>query len=157
MSNSTFLNLTIYPHRSLSKFGFRILMLIVTFLCLSGGLIFWMMGAWPVFGFFGLDIILIFLAFKLNYRTGKVYENIKIVSKKFRVSRSFPSGKIQVWDLDPYWARVELIEKRNQSQLLIRSEKKVVSIGSFLNSFDKKKLEKKIKESIQRYKTSYNT
>ena len=156
MSNSTFLNLTIYPHRSLSKFGFRILMLIVTFLCLSGGLIFWMMGAWPVFGFFGLDIILIFLAFKLNYRTGKIYENIKIVSKKFRISRGFPSGKIQVWDLDPNWAKIELIEKKNQCQLLVKSEKKVVSVGSFLNSFDKKKLEIKLKESISKYRNAYN-
>ena len=156
MANINFLNLTIYPHRSLSKRGFRILMLIIMVLCLSGGFIFWMLGAWPVFGFFGLDIILIYLAFKINYRSGEVYEHISLASKKFKISRGFPSGKLQVWELDPHWAKVELIKDKNQSQLFIKSENKVVSIGSFLNSFAKENLGKKINESIQRYRKTYS-
>ena len=31
---------------------------------------FWALGAWPVFGFFGLDIVLLYGAFRLNYRYG---------------------------------------------------------------------------------------
>lgn len=154
MNENLFLNLTIYPHRSLSKKGFTILMLVIIFLCLTGGTIFWFMGAWPVFGFFGLDILLIYLAFKINYKSGEVYERIVIASEKFKISRGFPSGKVQTWELNPYWARVELIKIQNQSKLIISSKEKVVSIGSFLNMFDKEKLERKINSCIKNYKKS---
>lgn len=156
MSNEKFLNLTIYPHRSLSKSGFKLLMAVVILLCLTGGIIFWLLGAWPVFGFFGLDILLIYLAFKINYRSGKVYENLSIVSRKLRIYRKFPSGKLQVWELNPYWAKVVLIKKNNDSQVLIKSEDKVVSVGSFLNNFAKQNLKKKLSKSINDYKTAIN-
>ena len=32
------------------------------------GVVFLLMGAWPVFGFFGLDVLLLYWAFRLNYR-----------------------------------------------------------------------------------------
>tara|TARA_B100000989_G_C19520254_1_gene463806 strand:+ start:2114 stop:2572 length:459 start_codon:yes stop_codon:yes gene_type:complete len=152
MSNDIFLNITIYPHRSLSKNGFAILMTIIIILCSAGGIIFWYLGAWPVFGFFGLDIILIYLAFKINYRSGKIYERLLIASKKLMISRCFPSGKIQTWDLDPRLAYVELVKINNNSQLLIKSNEKVVSVGSFLNLFDKEKLEKRINEGLKNLK-----
>jgi len=157
MTKNFNLNLTIYPHRSLSKTGFKILMLFITILCLGGGIIFWQLGAWPVFGFLGLDILLVYFAFKINYNRGNIYENLKIVSQKIRVSRSFPSGKLQVWDLDPHWTKVEIIKKHNNVNLLISSEGKVVSIGSFLNNFDKEKLLETLNHSINSYKESLST
>ncbi len=157
MSNFEFLNLTIFPHRSLSKKGFTILMAIITFICLSGGLVFWFIGAWPVFGFLGLDIILVYLAFKMNYRSGDMYERLLIVSKKLKIFRSFASGKTQVWELNPYWAKAKIIDiTKNHCQLLIESENKVVSIGSYLNDYDKRKLKDKIENSLKNYKESYN-
>lgn len=157
MSNFEFLNLTIFPHRSLSKKGFAILMTIITFICLSGGLVFWFIGAWPVFGFLGLDIILVYLAFKMNYRSGDMYERLLIVSKKLKIFRSFASGKTQVWELNPYWAKAKIIDiTKNHCQLLIESENKVVSIGSYLNDYDKRKLKDKIENSLKNYKESYN-
>ena len=157
MSQSQYLNLTIFPHRSLSKKGFHLLMILVAFICLTAGFIFWYLGAWPVFGFLGLDIILIYAAFKLNYRSGNMYERLFIISKKLKILRSLPSGKVQIWELNPYWAQANLIEINNhQSQLIIKSKNKAVSIGSFLNSYDKKKLEKKITYSLKNYRESVN-
>ena len=157
MSQSQYLNLTIFPHRSLSKKGFHLLMFLVAFICFTAGFIFWYLGAWPVFGFLGLDIILIYAAFKLNYRSGNMYERLFIISKKLKILRSLPSGKVQIWELNPYWAQANLIEINNhQSQLIIKSKNKAVSIGSFLNSYDKKKLEKKITYSLKNYRESVN-
>ena len=156
MSHKTFLNLTISPHRSLSKGGFKILMLIVTLLCLTGGIIFWFLGAWPVFGFFGLDILLVYIAFKVSYRRGEIYEKLFIVSKKFKIYRGFPSGKLQEWELNPYWAHVELVTQNKNTQLIIRSEDKVVSVGSFLNVVAKERLKDTISDSINKYKKTNN-
>ena len=86
-----------------------------------------------------------------------MYERLFIISKKLKILRSLPSGKVQIWELNPYWAQANLIEINNhQSQLIIKSKNKAVSIGSFLNSYDKKKLEKKITYSLKNYRESVN-
>lgn len=155
MTSANYLNLTIFPHRSLSKKGFHLLMFLVAFICLTGGFIFWYLGAWPVFGFLGLDIVLIYVAFKLNYRSGNMYERLFIISKKLKILRTLPSGKVQIWELNPYWAEANLVKiNKHQSQLIIRSKDKAVSVGSFLNTYDKKKLKTKISYCLKNYKES---
>lgn len=58
------------PHRSLSPRGFLILMSVLATVSFATGLLFASIGAWPVLGFFGLDVGIIYLAFRLNYRAG---------------------------------------------------------------------------------------
>ena len=67
MTNN-FLDITVLPYRSLSKKNFRNLMIIVSIIFFSIGVFFWSLGAWPVFGFLGLDVLLLYLAFKINYK-----------------------------------------------------------------------------------------
>ena len=154
--SKNFLNITILPYRSLSKKGFKYLMFTVAFIFFSIGVFFWYLGAWPVFGFIGLDVILLYLAFKINYKSGEIFENIRIFSKKFVVTRNFPSGKKQIWNLDPYWAKAEIVSPlRNQHNLIIKSKDKAVLIGSFLNHNDQKKLTSKIQQAINNYKLYY--
>ena len=59
------------PHRSLSSTGFMLVMMALVACSFTAGLAFWLMGAWPVVGFFGLDILLVQLAFRLNYRAAR--------------------------------------------------------------------------------------
>ena len=67
-----FLDVTLLPYRSLSKRGFRNLMFTVSFIFFSIGVYFWYLGAWPVFGFLGLDVFLLYYAFKINYKSEKL-------------------------------------------------------------------------------------
>lgn len=151
--NKIYLDLTVLPYRSLSKRGFRNLMFIVAFVFFSIGAYFWYLGAWPVFGFIGLDVLLLYYAFKINYKSGEIFETLKIEKENFLVTRSFPSGKQQHWNLEPYWASVELTShRRNENSLILKSRDKVVFIGSFLNNNDKKKLFEKIQSAINLYK-----
>ncbi len=146
------LNITILPYRSLSKKSFRNLMFAVCFIFFSIGVFFWSLGAWPVFGFLGLDVILLYLAFKINYKSGEIFENLKLFNSNLLITRSFPSGKSQSWSLEPYWARVEIAKNSpNDQKLVLKSKDKVVLLGSFLNLNDKKKLMKKINEALKEY------
>ena len=105
-------------------------MFIVAFVFFSMGAYFWYLGAWPVFGFIGLDVLLLYYAFKINYKSVKFLKLLKL--KNFLVTRSFPSGKQQHWNLEPYWASVELTShRRNENSLILKSRDKVVFIGSF--------------------------
>ena len=148
-----FLDMTILPYRSLSKKGFKILMLIVSFIFFTLGVFFWYMGAWPVFGFLGLDVLLLYYAFKINYKSGEIFETIKIISNNFFITRNFTSGKKQTWSLNLYWARAEILNtSRHQYKLVVQSKEKIVLLGSFLNYKDKKKLLVLIEEALKRSK-----
>ena len=155
MTNN-FLNLTVLPYRSLSKKGFKYLMIWVTSIFLGIGIFFWKIGAWPVFGFLGLDVLMLYYAFKINYKSGEIFENLRLLDKKFEITRCFPSGKQQTWDLEPYWLKAEITGERNNKNLIIKSKEKIVLVGSFLNINDKKKLLKKIEEAIEKYKLKKN-
>ncbi|MDE2330187.1 MAG: DUF2244 domain-containing protein, partial [Bradyrhizobium sp.] len=75
------------PHRSLSHTQFSVLMAFISVFSFAAGLVFWHMGAWPVFGFFGLDVLLVYWAFKINFRRAKVIEQISVTPSELKVRR----------------------------------------------------------------------
>jgi uncharacterized membrane protein len=127
------------PHRSLSPQGFLILMGLLSALCFATGLAFTLMGAWPVFAFFGLDVALVYLAFKLSYRSGRAYELIELTPDMLTLTRVDPAGRRQTVDFNPYWVRVELDERpngRTDLQLALRQQRH--SFGHCLNDDEKR-------------------
>ncbi len=62
------------PHRSLGPKGFTILLVVMCAVSFAAGMAFLMIGAWPVFGFFGLDVLLLYWAFKINYARALAFE-----------------------------------------------------------------------------------
>ena len=130
-------------------------MIIVSIIFFSIGVFFWSLGAWPVFGFLGLDVLLLYLAFKINYKKGEIFENLKLFKSNLIITRVFPSGKAQKWSLEPYWTKVDLLTTSpNEYKLVLKSREKVVLLGAFLNLNDKKKLMKRINDALQMYKTT---
>jgi len=128
------------PHRSLSPTGFLLLMLALGLVSFVTGVAFLMIGAWPVLGFFGLDVALVYLAFRLNYRSGRLYETVEIEDGAMTLTRVHPSGRTESFDFNPYWVRVSLKEGRwGSSDLRLASHGRELSFGRFLT--DEQKLE----------------
>ena len=97
-----------------------------------------------------MDVFLLYYAFKINYKSGEIFETIKIIREKLSITRNFPSGKRQVWNLETYWTKVEISNPAlNQHNLIVKSKDKVVLLGSFLNLNDKKKLLNKIESALK--------
>ena len=86
----------------------------------------------------------------------KSLKTLSFFDKSFEITRIFPSGKKQTWDLEPYWAKAEITGLRNNKNLVIKSKEKWYLVGSFLNINDKKKLLKKIQEALDKYKLKNN-
>src|SRR6201996_7893329 len=82
------------PHRSLNRTGFIVLMSFVTVISFVAGAVFWWLGAWPIFGFFGLDVLVIYWAFKVNFRAGKASEEITVTPSELRVRRISHRGHV---------------------------------------------------------------
>jgi len=97
----------ITPHRSLSGMGFLILMTALGVVSFAAGMVFLLLGAWPVFGFFGLDVLLVYWAFRANYRTARAYEEVMVTPTELRVRKVSHRGKVAEWTLNPLWVRLD--------------------------------------------------
>jgi len=123
----------LHPHRSLSPVGFLILMVALASVSFATGITFLMAGAWPVFGFFGLDVLLVYVAFRANYRSGLVYETLRLTHDELAVQRVLPSGESRSWIFQPYWLRVHMDDPpRYDSRLTLSSHGNSLVIGAFL-------------------------
>jgi uncharacterized membrane protein len=137
------------PHRSLGPKGFVILMSAVAAVSFVAGLAFLLMGAWPVFGFFGLDVALIYGAFKLNYRAARLYETIELTPARFLLTRVHPSGRTEQFDCNPYWASVRLREwPDGRTDLRVVERGKQLAFGRFLNDDERRDLAAALKTAL---------
>src|SRR6266516_3061710 len=99
----------ITPHRSLGPRGFLIFMLCLGGLSFIAGVIFVSLGAWPVSGFFGLDVLLVYFAFRANYRAARAYEEVTVTASELTVRKVSHRGGVRQWTLNPLWVRLERI------------------------------------------------
>ena len=121
------------PHRSLGPKGFMVLMGAVCLVSFGTGLFFYLLGAWPVIGFMGLDVALIYAAFRLNFRALRLYETVDLSPDALTVTRVAPSGKAQSWSFNPYWVRLSVKPRGGRSsELSIVSHGKRLVFASFL-------------------------
>ena len=104
------------PHRSLSRKGFVILMSVVIAVNFFGGMVFLLKGAWPVFGFCGLDVALVYWAFRANYRAARAHETIQLSDDELRIRRVDQKGRARAWSFQPYWVRLELVEHPDETK-----------------------------------------
>ena len=121
------------PHRSLSKPGFLILMAVVAVVSFTAGMVFLLQGAWPVMGFFGLEVALVYIAFRMNYRAGRLFETVQLRSDELLVRRVDPAGRAASWTFQPNWLRVSMDNPpEHESQLVLTTHGRSLTIGAFL-------------------------
>ena len=143
------------PHRSLSRPGFLLLMLVLGGISFAAGVGFLMLGAWPVFGFLGLDVALIYLAFRLNYRDGRAYETVQITRQELKVVQVQASGRRQSHVFNPYWAKVRLSESADgRNALMIGSHGQELVIGQFLCNEEREELAVALRSALSGARTA---
>jgi uncharacterized membrane protein len=138
------------PHRSLNRTGFIVVMLFLSAVSFATGIVFLLMGAWPVFGFFGLDVLVIWWAFKVNFRTARAREEVLVTPSELRVRRVSHRGHAAEWVLNPLWVRLdqEADEEYGIERLYLVSHGRRLSIGSFLGPDEKASFAKALIEAL---------
>src|SRR6201990_1613174 len=148
------------PHRSLSRTGFLVVMAFISVVSFAAGIAFLLMGAWPVFGFFGLDVLAIYWAFRINFRRASASEEISVTPSELRVRRISHRGHVVEWVLNPLWVQVDQIahEEFGIERLYLVSRGRRVSIGSFLGPEEKASFSKALRAGLAaaRRGVSYN-
>jgi len=138
------------PHRSLSGRGFVIFMSVVALGSFLAGAVFWLMGAWPVFGFFGLDVLLIYWAFKVNFARAKAREEITVTASELRLRRISHRGRVMEWSFNPLWVRLEedVHEEFGVEHLYLASRGRRVAIGRDLGAAEKASFAKALRLAL---------
>ena len=145
------------PHRSLPSRGFHLLMLILGLISLAVGIGFVSIGAWPVMGFFGLDVLLVYVAFRLNYRSARRSETIRLAGDAFTVERVDVRGQRRMWRFQPFWLRVILEEQGDEwNRLLVASHGRSLVIGDIVTPAIRRELAALIREALKRWRDALN-
>jgi uncharacterized membrane protein len=137
------------PHRSLSPRGFVILLIAVCAVSFAAGMVFFLVGAWPVVGFLGLDVSLIYLAFRINYRRARMHETLALTRRDLTVCRVNHRGEVAGWRFQPTWLQVLIDDPpQHHSQLVLRSHGRNLVIGAFLSPAERFDLAKALRRAL---------
>ena len=138
------------PHRSLSTGGFAVVMSVLAAVSLAVGVSFLLMGAWPVCGFFGLDVGLVWLAFRINYRDARAYEDIRMTPTLLSVRQVSPKGDARETAFNPRWVRLDKTEDDHYgvTRVAIISRGIFLIVGAFLPPLYKGELARRLSAAL---------
>lgn len=142
---------TLTPHRSLSRGAFVTIMTILVILNLSGGIMFWLIGAWPVMGFMGLDVAIAWWAFRRNFADADRSERIVITGDEVTLTRLSRTSPKSTLTFNRRWLRIELEYDEARElvgRLLLRSHGKAIEIASFLGAEERQSLARALRQAI---------
>ena len=147
----TIFSATLTPHRSLGPTGFLILMACLGGASFATGVVFIVLGAWPVFGFLGLDVLLVYLAFRFNYRAARSYEEVTVTPSELTVRKVTPRGRVrEEWTANPLWVRLQqdIHEEFGVERLYLVSRGRRLTIAADLGPKEKQSFAKALTEAL---------
>lgn len=132
---STIFEARLFAQRSLAPAGFRILLAIYVALSCALGLPFILMGAWPVAGFLGLDGLLLYFAFRANYRAARAYELVSVSFTALQIAKVTAAGQRRDWRFHPWWTKLarEEDEEFGLRKLFVQCRETSVEIATYLS------------------------
>jgi uncharacterized membrane protein len=135
----TIFSAVLRPHRSLHNVGFVVLMLAYGIFSFVAGIVFMAMGAWPVVGFCGVDVLLLYFAFRISYARAAAYEQVTVTPSALTVRKVSHRGRVREYVLNPLWVRVEKIthEAYGLERLSLISRGRHLPVAGFLGPDEK--------------------
>jgi uncharacterized membrane protein len=135
----TIFSAVLRPHRSLHNTGFLVLMLIYGIVSFAAGIAFAAMGAWPIVAFFVLDVLLLYLAFRVNYARAAAFEEVTVTPSALTVRKVSWRGRPREYVLNPLWVRLEQAthEAYGVERVFLVSRGRELTLASFLGPDEK--------------------
>jgi uncharacterized membrane protein len=144
-------SVTLTPHRSLNREGFVALMAVLVLLNFAGGLLFLVAGAWPITGFMGLDVLLVWWAFRQNFADAQKAERISVRDDLVTLQRFSNTGTPEHLEFNRRWLKVELEfdEARDMvGRLLLSYRGALTEVGAFLGREERQSLSKALQSAL---------
>jgi len=145
----------LYPRRSLGRRGYAILMAGTALIVLCYGLVFLMLGAWPIFGFLGGEWLLFWLLFRRHHRGDDRAERIRLYADHLLFERFDRHGNHTAERLQPYWLNV-ILERAEEpdNALYLHSHGRSIAVGAFLSPQERRSLAAELQAVLHRHRSS---
>jgi uncharacterized membrane protein len=148
-----FFEAVVVPHRSLSRRGLRILIGSLLTLSLCSTTVFWLLGAWPVAGFNGVEITLALVLLRYNNRAARANEVILLSATAQRVVRTAADGRRTEQEMSPAWLNVVVQDRPGRVPgLLLVSHGKSLEVGASLGEPEKLDLAEALRQALHRWR-----
>lgn len=115
-----YMDATITPHRSLSKRGFAVLMIVLLFVNGAMAAFFFAVGAIPIPVFLTLDLLGVYVAFRINYRSASMAERVQVTAAEVRVLHERGPSRLTVWRSPTAFTRVDLEADEDEPRVRLR-------------------------------------
>ncbi|MGI6244388.1 MAG: DUF2244 domain-containing protein [Pseudochelatococcus sp.] len=144
----------ITPHRSMGRQAFRITMTLVCLASVISSLPFVLMGAWPVAGFFGLDLAALYIAFRINFRRAESFEEVWLSRVELLLRKVSHRGIWREWRFNPLWTRLEQTAhvESGVERLAFVSRGERVTVGDALSPHEKASLGTALRDALNEAK-----
>lgn len=127
------------PYRSLGRRGFHVTMALFGGASLVSGLAFVANGAWPIIGFFGLDVLLLWIALRASFRSALAREEVSVSRTDLSIRKISPRGAVREAHYNPSWTRF-LVRRHPEygvTHMSVTGEGRATELGAFLNPDDR--------------------
>lgn len=154
LKDPLYFNAVVTPHRSLSRSGFITVMSILAAMNFSAGLIFLRQGAWPILAFCGLDVAIVYWAFRSNYRAARAHETVQLSEDELLIRRVDQRGHVRRVSLQPYWAKLDMVEEHDgATHLFVRSHGRGYELARMLSPGERASFARALQDALDRLKT----
>jgi uncharacterized membrane protein len=130
---------TLTPHRSLTPRGKQIVIGLISALALVPGILFYTVGAWPVIGFMGFDVLAIWAALTISMRGGKAYEVVTLWPDQLELKKVDARGEAKLMVFRPFDVKFVIDRDFNErvTALWLRLRDDRTPLGAFLSPEEK--------------------
>ena len=129
---------------SLSTSGRHFVLALVSSVTFGIALIFTALGAWLILPFAGLEVLVLYLAFRYIERHACDYERISIAEDKLLLE-FHEAGDVRRVELNCFWARIECDA---QQRLTVRSHGREIEFGRHLTGRQRIALARRLKKYL---------
>lgn len=153
MSAALYFDAWLRPHRSLTRRGLALVLALAAIPSFVMALVFMSLGAWPVSGFLGLDVVLLYWAFRLNNRAARESERVMLSETELTVDRHAIDGRKEHWSFQPNWLRVDVDDPpKPESRLLLSTHGRSLAIGRFLPPAERVEVADALRAALRRWR-----
>ena len=139
----------IHPYRSLGPKGLKAIFAVLIAMNAAAAVLFLFLGGWPVLPFMGLDILAVYVAFRLSYDQARAFERVTINGEKLVVEQVDAKGARRAWEFPSYWVNVWFEGDDEQATVTLRSHGRSLVVGSFLAPFERKDFAEALRKALR--------
>lgn len=146
---TVYLDAVLEPPRSLSPAGFKLVMIVLGGFSAIFGLVFLISGAWPITGFFGLEMFALWLVFRTSFAAQRARTYVRVTAETVDLKKVDGQGRERLARLPALFTRVELDQKASGAHALrVRASQRAYALGEHLTPDERKSFAKRLDQAL---------